>query len=176
MQGRQIGSWWHLARRFLEVGTARRLTEPERKMLSTWLDSAEEASLFYRQAVADQRHAFRAAQRLHHFAPDRRDLIRAALFHDVGKWHAGLGIVGRSVAGALTKLGLPLRGRFAIYVAHGVRGAEELQAIGCEEVVVEFARHHHDGRPESVDSEDWSLLEQADLPGKPPETNPPAIR
>ena len=176
MQGRQIGSWWHLARRFIEVGTARRLTDPERRILTTWLDSAEEASLFYRQAVADQRHTYRAAHRLQHLAPDRRDLIRAALFHDVGKWHAGLGIVGRSVAGTLTKLGLPLRGRFAIYVAHGERGAEELQAIGCEEVVVEFARHHHDGRPESVGREDWSLLEKADLPGKPPETNPPAIR
>ncbi len=176
MRGRAIGSWWHLARRFFEVATARRLNEPERSEIASWLSSAEESTLFYNQPIADQRHAYRAANRIHGLVPGRVDLIRAALFHDVGKRHSGLGILRRSIASALTKLGFPLRGKNAAYLDHGRLGAIELETLGCESVVVDFARSHHDGRPNAISVDDWRLLEKADHPGKPPHPQPPAIR
>ncbi|MDH5371427.1 MAG: hypothetical protein OEX97_00615 [Acidimicrobiia bacterium] len=176
LRGRQVGSWWHLARRFVEVATARRLTELECATVTSWMRSDAEAVLFRSQPVADQRHSLRAASRIQHLAPERTDLIRAALFHDVGKQWAGFGIFRRSVAGALTKLGRPLHGRYKTYVEHGPIAAVELERLGCESVVIEFARFHHDGRPASIDANDWSLLEQADEPGKPPGNRSPAIR
>ncbi len=176
MEGHRVGSWWHLARRFFEVATARTLNERERVSIDTWLRSTEESAVFYEQPVADQRHALRAAERMQSLAPDRRDLIRAALLHDVGKRHAGLGILLRSVAGALTKLGLPLRGRLRTYVEHGRLAADELAALGCEPVVIDFARYHHDRRPPTITEHDWGLLEQSDLPGKPPGGTSGAIR
>lgn len=176
MRGRAIGSWWHLARRFFEVATAGPLDDSEGAQVASWLRSTEERALFCEQPIADQRHAYRAAGRIHGLAPDRLDLIRAALFHDVGKRHSGLGIFRRSIASAMMKLGLPLRGKSAAYVDHGRLGAGELEALGCERVVVEFARHHHDGRPNEISVGDWRLLEMADHPGKPPHPQPPAIR
>jgi putative nucleotidyltransferase with HDIG domain len=174
--GRLIGSWWHLARRFFEVATARPLDELERVVLAAWLTSTAETRLFFAQPVSDQRHAYRAASRMQHLVPDRLDLIRAALLHDVGKRHSGLGIIRRSFASASTKLRLPLGGRHATYIQHGPLGAEELQQLGCEPIVVDFAKWHHDDRPASISAEDWRLLETADEPGKPPGTRPKAIR
>jgi hypothetical protein len=176
MQGRDVGSWWHLVKRFFEVATARPLDEVERATVESWIRNRGEAELFWAQAVADQRHAFRAARRLQDLTPSRADLIRAALLHDVGKRHAGLGILRRSLAGALTKLRLPVRGSFATYVAHGALAADELTTFHAEKIVIEFARHHHDGRPSSISRDDWSLLEQADGQGKAPGTRRSAIR
>ncbi|MDF1595342.1 MAG: HDIG domain-containing protein [Acidimicrobiia bacterium] len=158
------------------MATARPLDELERVVLAAWLASNAEGRLFFFQPVVDQRHAFRAASRMQHLVPDRLDLIRAALLHDVGKRHSGLGIIRRSLASASAKLRLPLGGRHATYFQHGPLGAEELQVLGCEPIVVDFARWHHDERPTSISAEDWRLLETADEPGKPPDTRSKAIR
>lgn len=176
MQGRELGSWWHLFRRFLEVATARPLNESERRFIESLLDNRAENTLFFGQARADRRHSVRAAQKMSLLAPDRRDLARAALLHDVGKQHARLGVFGRSTASALTKLRLRPPGRLAAYLDHGRLGARDLTEVGCEAVVTGFARHHHDSRPDSISRADWALLELADSPGKPPDTPPPAIR
>ena len=89
--------------------------------------------------------------------------MRAALFHDLGKRHARLGIVGRSVAGACRALGLPTRGRVRGYLEHGPIGARELERFGASDLVVDFARHHHDGRrPAGIPQETWALLQLAD--------------
>ncbi|NNC40664.1 MAG: hypothetical protein HKN95_08220 [Acidimicrobiia bacterium] len=176
MQGRELGSWWHLFRRFIEVATARRLSESERTFVDSLLDNRAEGSLFFGQARADRRHAFRAAHKMSLLAPGRRDLARAALLHDVGKRHARLGIVGRSVASALAKLRLRPSGRLAVYLDHGRLGAIDLDGAGCEAVVTGFAHHHHEIRPDSISRADWALLELADSPGKAPDTPPAAIR
>ena len=176
MQGRELGSWWHLFRRFLEVTTARHLNESERVFIESLLDNRAESTLFFGQARADRRHAFRAAQKMSLLAPGRRDLARAALLHDVGKRHARLGVFGRSAASALAKLRLRPPGRLAAYLDHGRLGANDLDEAGSEAVVTGFARHHHDLRPDSISRADWALLELADSPGKPPDTPPPAIR
>jgi hypothetical protein len=176
MQGRELGSWWHLFRRFIEVATARRLNQSEQTFIESLLDNSAEGSLFFGQARADRRHGFRAAHKMSLLAPGRRDLARAALLHDVGKQHARLGIFGRSVASALVKLRLRPSGRLAAYLDHGRLGAIDLDEAGCEAVVTGFARHHHDSRPDSISRADWTLLELADSPGKPPDTPPAAIR
>lgn len=176
MRPLDLGSWWHLARRFLEVAFARSLSEFERFMADSLLRPGDESAVFWMQPTADQRHAFNAARRVQRFAPDRRDLMRAALLHDVGKRHSGLGLVGRSLASALAKLGGSPSGRMAAYLDHGALGAAELERLGCEPVVVAFARHHHEGRVPEVPEADWRLLELADEPGKVRTKRSEAIR
>lgn len=86
----------------------------------------------------------------------------AALVHDIGKRHAGLGVMGRSLVSALSKLGLPTGRRGQEYLSHGELGAVELEAAGIGGIAVDFARHHHGTRPDSIDSVTWRLLQQAD--------------
>ena len=50
----------------------------------------------------------------------------------------------------------------ARYLDHGELGAQELEELGCEALVVQFARHHHDRRPEQVNEDDWNTLLAAD--------------
>lgn len=163
-----IGSWWHLARRFLEVLMARPLPGDLRTEASALLRPGEEERLFFDQPAADQRHGLAAARLV------TGELRRAALLHDVGKQRAGLGVWGRSVASALAKLHVPVRGRLATYLDHGPLGAEMLEALGAELLVVEFARHHHHARPSTIGASDWDKLLRADRKAR---TLPPmAIR
>ncbi len=94
--------------------------------------------------------------------PLRRDLVRAALLHDIGKRQAGLGALGRSLASAHSKLGGVAKGKWRSYMEHGPAGAVELDILGAEPIVVDFARHHHGERPDSISGEDWTLLQAAD--------------
>jgi hypothetical protein len=45
---------------------------------------------------------------------------------------------------------------------HGPAGAVELDILGAEPIVVDFARHHHGERPDSISKEDWAVLQEAD--------------
>ena len=92
------------------------------------------------------------------------EVMRAALLHDVGKRHARLGAIGRSIASILIILGLPMMQRMNQYRDHGRIGADELEAIDAPEVAVEFARAHHGERPQSIDQATWSALQDADAP------------
>jgi len=94
--------------------------------------------------------------------PDRRDLIRAALLHDVGKRRSNLGVTGRSLASLFAKLRLPVRGSWRQYLDHGRLGAEELAGLGSEQLIVEFTRHHHERRPATIALADWEVLKSAD--------------
>jgi hypothetical protein len=73
-----------------------------------------------------------------------------------------VGVVGRSVASVLAKLGLPAPGRLGSYLDHPRTGAEELAGLGAPAFVVEFTRAHHGSRPSSIPPEDWALLVGAD--------------
>jgi hypothetical protein len=121
-----------------------------------------EGSLFWGQSAPDQRHALDSARAVAAARPERADLERAALLHDVGKRHAGLGAVGRSLATGFRLLHLPTRGRWAAYLAHAQAGAADLAVAGAEPVVVAFARHHHGPRPGDIGPADWELLCRAD--------------
>ena len=92
----------------------------------------------------------------------RRDLVRAALLHDIGKRQSGLGPIGRSFASAHTKFGGVARGRWLSYLEHGHAGAIELAILGVEPIVIAFARHHHGERPDSISVEDWDVLQASD--------------
>lgn len=151
----------HLVRRFFGTLTARPLTPAEQQRAAGWLRDAE-AGLFWRMPPADQRHALTSAETVAASRPDRVDLIRAALLHDVGKRHARLGVIGRVTASLLDLTRLPAPGRLRTYLAHGPLGAAELAEAGAEEVVVAFAADHHRERPPMIDPSDWDLLIRAD--------------
>jgi putative nucleotidyltransferase with HDIG domain len=151
----------HLAKRFLEVARAQPLTPAEQAAVGRFL-RLEEAGLFWGQPVPDQRHALAAARIAAGLRPSRSDIVRAALLHDVGKRHAPLGIMGRSLASALELLHLPARGRLTTYLDHGRLGAEDLRAAGSEDLVVLFACSHHQSRPDGIAPQDWDALAEAD--------------
>ena len=155
------GTWRHLAARFFSVLGAGPLTDDERRRVAALLRPAEVAP-FLAQQDMDQRHALEAATRVADLFPDRTDLQRAALLHDIGKRHARLGVLGRVIASVAAKLGLGVRGRFRAYLEHGPAAAAELTELGAEPVVVAFARHHHDGRPDGIAASDWQVLTEAD--------------
>ncbi len=154
----KLGSWLHLAKRFLEVLTARPLDDGLREEAELLLQSEGERALFFGQPHADQRHGIAAAR----LVEGRGGLRRAALLHDVGKQRSGLGVWGRSLASVLAKLHLPVAGRFRTYLEHGPIGALMLEEVGAEALVVAFARHHHGPQPPAFADDDWQVLQRAD--------------
>jgi hypothetical protein len=118
--------------------------------------------MFWEQANADQRHGLECARAAAARAPERSDLARAALLHDLGKRRAGLGVLGRCAASALRHFRLPTPGRLGSYLAHGPAGAADLESAGAEALVVAYARYHHRARPAAVPAPDWDVLIAAD--------------
>ena len=151
----------HLARRFFGSWRARRPDAESQRLVAALL-SPREADVFWAQPVPDLDHAVRSAAAVLHTRPDRTDWARAALLHDVGKRHSGLGTMGRSIAAALSLIKIPVRGRFRRYLDHAELGAIELEQLGCDEFVVSFARHHHGTRPHGFDETAWTSLVDAD--------------
>lgn len=130
--------------------------------MKSWV-SPEHSWLFFSQTTADQRHGYQAAL-------VARDAglgpvgTRAALLHDIGKRHARLGVIGRTIASLMIKTRLPLTKRWRLYRDHGLIGSSELAALGSEPLVVEFARHHHGDRPPDITERTWEVLQLADQP------------
>ncbi|MGH8950669.1 MAG: HDIG domain-containing metalloprotein [Acidimicrobiia bacterium] len=159
------GSLGHLTRRFFDVLSAQPLDAAEVAAVELWLDPGQ-AHIFFSQPDPDQRHGFDAATVV--LAAETTDpaVLRAALLHDVGKRHARLGVVGRSVASVMIRLRMPLSRRGRLYRDHGETGAMELVALGAESLIVDFARNHHGARPSGFPLETWDLLQRADEPPK----------
>jgi hypothetical protein len=157
------GSFGHLAARFFDYLGARPLTESDRQTVRSFLSDAE-ARIFFEQSPRDQTHGFAAALVVLASGRKSDETIRAALLHDVGKRRAEFGVVGRVIASLLIKGGLPMTGRMRDYRDHGAIGAVDLADAGSTAIVVDFARHHHGSRPDTVDEEDWNLLQDADVP------------
>lgn len=154
------GHWGHLAARFFDVITSRRLDRGETQAVRRWVGEGPLLEAFFSQPVADQRHGFEAAVQVLAHVPDRLDLVRAALLHDIGKRHARLGPAGRVIASLAMRLDLPLTSRQALYRDHGPLAAAELS--GDLPVVVDFARHHHGARPGTIPEDEWVCLQAAD--------------
>ncbi|MGH3651138.1 MAG: HD domain-containing protein [Acidimicrobiia bacterium] len=126
----------------------------------------ELTELFFAQNHADQRHGHHAALSVIASGVDDGEVVIAALMHDIGKRHARLGIVGRSLASAFIVLGLPLTERMTAYRDHGLIGARELESVSAPPLAIDFAIHHHRERPESIDPGTWETLIAADQPPK----------
>lgn len=137
------------------------LSPEEVEEIRAWLSPFEGES-FFAQPVYDQRHGLEAARHVAGQQPLRRDLVRAALLHDIGKRQSGLSPIGRSFASAHAKFGGVAKGKWLSYLEHGHAGAVELDILGAEPIVVDFARHHHGERPDSISPDDWTLMQAAD--------------
>lgn len=129
--------------------------------VSEWLNPSER-EIFLAQDSRDQRHGFNAGSFVASLLPADPAAIKAAALHDIGKRHANLGALGRSVASILIKLGLPLTRRMSMYRDHGDIGAADLAAIGSDDIVVSFTRSHHHECPAEFDPSLWKLLQEAD--------------
>lgn len=160
------GSPAHLFARFFDVATARGLTASEKAAVSGWL-TPETAEIFFAQNHPDQRHGYHAALSVMAAGVKDRDVIMAALLHDVGKGHSRLGIIGRSLASVMILAGLPLTRRMTAYRDHGLVAARELGALGAPSLVIDFALHHHGERPPTIGPQNWDVLVAADQAPKP---------
>jgi hypothetical protein len=158
------GSYGHLFKRFFDFTLAKPLDANEAAAVESWV-TPEEAAIFFEQDPRDQAHGYAAAMAVVGDGHDI-DVVVAALLHDVGKRHARLGVVGRSLASILIKLGLPLTKRMKLYRDHGALAATELLSIGSSRIVIQFARHHHGPRPAGFDEPAWGALQNADNPAK----------
>ncbi len=142
---------------------ARPLDEAEKVIVETWLTPAL-GEVFFSQSPADQRHGYEAGMAVLAGQRNEPEVITAALMHDIGKRHARLGVVGRSVASVLITFGLPLSDRMRAYRDHGVIGAGELGALNAPSLAIDFALHHHRERPATIDQQTWDVLVAADEP------------
>ncbi len=145
----------------MDVATAPRLTASEKAAVESWL-TPETAEIFFSQDDPDQRHGYHAALSVIAAGVKDSDVVMAALLHDVGKRHARLGLLGRSLASVLILSGLPLPERVRMYRDHGLVAARELGALSTPSLAIDFALHHHGNRPPTITPEIWDLLVAAD--------------
>jgi putative nucleotidyltransferase with HDIG domain len=108
--------------------------------------------LFWAMMVEDQRHSLDVFHTLQRRGCQDRDLLLAALLHDVGKgevrlWHRVLYVLLRTgPSGLLRRLAQPngagWRRALASINEHGRRGATLAQKAGAPPAVVELIRNH----------------------------------
>ncbi len=157
-----FGSWRHLAGRFfvalMPMGPA---PADESWALDHLLNGERE--LWKRMSGPDRRHAIGVARdSIRLLAPDQppREVVAAALLHDVGKVESSFGtfaragvtfagiIFGRSGvlrwAGRAPSDGRPSRrARVGLYLTHDSLGAALLENAGSEQLTVSWAAEHH---------------------------------
>ncbi len=177
-----FGSWRHLAGRFFgalsPVGPA---PTDERWALDRLLP--EEQALWRRMSGPDRRHAVAVARdTVGRLGPGRagREVVAAALLHDVGKVESGFGVLARAwitlVAVAVGRSRLlswaqrtdaagtsSIRARVGRYLAHDRIGADLLRRAGSATLTVRWTAEHHLS-PErwTVDGDVAAALKAAD--------------
>lgn len=104
--------------------------------------------------LQDQRHSLNVFYQLSEAGHDDRELLQAALLHDVGKARAGLGICHRVAIVLLRAIRPGLvrgigsadrrswRNPFWVHQHHGQLGAELVARRGGSKKLVELVRHH----------------------------------
>jgi hypothetical protein len=158
----EFGSWHHLAVRFFgALSPAGPAPADESWALSSLLPG--EQALWQRMSGPDRRHAVGVARdtvQLLGGTEQPREVVAAALLHDVGKVEAGLGTFSRvgvtlaaiaasrprllSWAGSAPEGGrATLRNRVGLYLAHDRVGGELLEAAGSAQLTTTWAREHH---------------------------------
>jgi hypothetical protein len=162
MPSHGFGSWHHLAGRFFgALSPAGPPPNDETWALSSLLEG--EQLLWGRMSGPDRRHAVGVAREtVRLLDPDSppREVVAAALLHDVGKVESGLGTFARvgvtlaaMVAGRNRLIGWASpspprprpswRARVGMYLAHDRLGAELLQHAGSNPLTITWAREHH---------------------------------
>lgn len=151
-----FGSFGHLAARFFGALDPRGPTPAEEEWATGWLLAGEQA-LWRRMSGPDRRHAAGVARdiELRLGRTPGREVMAAALLHDVGKVESGLGTFSRvavtlaaMAAGRdrLVRAGRArpgIRGRVARYLDHDRVGAELCSAAGSDPFTVAWAGEHH---------------------------------
>lgn len=157
-----FGYWRHLTSRFflalLPIDPA---PTDESWALENMLDG--ERALWTRMSKSDRRHALGVAREtVRLLGPERpdREVIAAALLHDVGKIESSFGtfarvwitlaamVIGRSrllrwASGGSGSSRAPTRARIGLYLTHDCLGAELLERAGSRMFTVSWAREHH---------------------------------
>ena len=148
-----------------------RLEVGDRSLAEEWL-TPRQLALFGSQSGADQKHSIAVARLLLRSGYSSRDLIVAALLHDVGKreatftpWYRTAIVVAEACAPWLLRL-LARRRRsgvlapFWAHAAHADSGSELASRAGVSERVAFLIRRHHTRRPEG--DEELCMLSWAD--------------
>ena len=165
---------YRLGQVYQQLGFAAPLSAEERAEVAGLLPQAA-FSLFARMSSADQRHSLRVCQGLRARGQNGRDILTAALLHDVGKaagrvpfWTRPLIVIGKSCAPRLlTRLTVyPVeRGRVsgwrcALSYAwwHAEVGADLAADAGLSERAVHYIRMHH--RPDSPELAELHLVDE----------------
>jgi hypothetical protein len=156
-----FGSWLHLAHRFFgALSPAGPPPSDEAWAVASLLPGEQE--LWAQMSGPDRRHAIAVARdtsRLLGPEGARREVLAAALLHDVGKVESSLGTFSR-VAATLLAMGLgrqratswrpgpgtgrpSWKARVALYLEHDRLGADLLERAGSDELTSTWARQHH---------------------------------
>jgi hypothetical protein len=135
----------HLTARFFGSLDPRGPSADDEEWVADLLGEGEQ-ELWARMSGPDRRHAAGVAHRVERTHPEREILV-AALLHDVGKVDADLSTVARvpaTLAGLLARDRVTQgEGRVARYLRHDAIGAELLAEAGSAPLVVAWAREHH---------------------------------
>jgi HD domain len=139
--------------------------------------SPDAQKLFRRMSISDQRHSLNVMQTLRRQGYTERDVLAAALLHDVGKsaawvlpWHRAIIVLTKhfapDVLAWLTR-GEPhgWRRPFVVHRQHTEIGAEWAAQAGCSELTVSLIRRHQEPlRRVPQCEQEWllSALQQAD--------------
>lgn len=133
----------------------------ERDTIITAILTPEQAVAFRQLPAFDQRHLIRVYQRLCSAGERDKDVLLAALLHDIGKVgpegrvrlpHRVARVLLRRIAPGLlawlARRPAPRwRAGFALAVHHPALGAERAASLGCSERVCWLIAHHEDDPP-----------------------------
>ena len=134
---------------------------PPRRASAEWAEGfllPHEVELWRRQRAADRRHSIAVARRVQAALGERatREVVAAALLHDVGKLDAGFGTYRRVIATlsgiavghdpevikAWTKT-TGITRRVGLYLQHPRLGGDMLELGGSDPLTVAWTRQHH---------------------------------
>jgi hypothetical protein len=139
---------------FLRALTAQHAISKRRLESAAELLPPQARALFVQQAPQDQRHALAVYETLLEGGHTNKDLLTAALLHDVGKvashaptWQRSIFVLAdrfapRMLGRVLRDGGGGWRSPLITYAKHAEISARWAQEAGCSAVTVELIRHH----------------------------------
>lgn len=161
---------FYRVRQFKQAVLAPELGETELAEVQAILSDAQ-FELFLRFDRGERWHCYRVMRTLRDADYDQRELLQAALLHDVGKTCSPLSVWDRSLIVAVKKV---MPGKTAVWgqssaqgwqrpfvvkAQHPAWGAEMAEAAGSSELVVSLIRRHQDDLVETdVSDEEDNLL------------------